>query len=158
MYSRVYGCHMGRTKATKAVNRIVHPMPLPVYWRPCRPLPCHARQHPSPWRFFPQGHPFRPVARRLGGVPRTAKTHRWGRAHGALLPRTGAAKGIQMSTPGACVLRRLAYTWRAQAHARPRAQRGGGAGGAPSTRRGGAGQLLMPRASPRPVRWSGKHV
>ena len=143
MYSRVYGCHMGRTKATQAVNRSVHAMPLPGYWRPCRPLPCHARQHPSPWRFFPQGHPFRPVARRLGWGPQHGTNTVWGgRTHGALLPRMDAAKGIQMSTPGACVLRRLACTWRAHAHARPEAS---------STRRGGAGQLLMPRASPRPV-------
>ena len=124
-----YGLHHGYTGAT-----VCTPMPLPVYWCPAAlALAMLVSTHPHGGS-SPRGIPFaRGETTRSRPTPKR-QNPRWGRTHGALLPRTDAAQGIQMSTTGACVLRRLACTWRAQAHARPRAQRGGGSAVYPARR------------------------
>ena len=47
----------------------------------------------------PRGIPFARWRDDWEGPPKRQKPW-WGRTHGALLPRTDAAKGIQMSVPG----------------------------------------------------------
>ena len=149
MHSRFHGGHMGSvpgyTGFTAACAR--------CHCRRIGPLP------PSPVAMVfsthphggssPRRHPFRPVGKRLGLSQKRQKA-RWGRLHGALLPRADPAKGIER-------IPRVHEAWGAwptQSGCRPTPIPArnvvAGVGKRPHTRRGGAGQLFWPQASPPP--------